>query len=177
MRINSSSFIGMFLFLAFVANANANAEVLERLDYPERPDLEMTPGSYCVPDEEPENPEYITHCKRDVSSETKWKIIEAYDEKFGFDIASSDRSDFKIDHLIPLCLGGSNELDNLWPQHKTIFKLTDPLEPELCGRVSFDSMTQAEAAIVIRHAKQNPHSAPQIYCDLTGRRCDGLGDD
>ena len=69
------------------------------------------------------------------------------------------RMAFKIDHLIPLCLGGSNNQNNLWPQHKTIYENTDPLEPFLCQVLSAGKIKQAEAVKILLEIKKSPFTA------------------
>jgi hypothetical protein len=137
-------------------------------NFPETPHLKMTPGSTCENPDSFRYPEKVPYCERSVKSETKWAIIEDYDRQLGYNIRGTGRNNFKIDHLIPLCMGGSNEISNLWPQHKTIYELTDPLEPALCGRLAEGRMTQVEAIDFIRRAKQNPDEAPRMLRELVG---------
>ena len=144
----------------------------EQLAYPERPNSEVTPGTLCEDPDRFRYPEEIPYCNRDVRSKTKWEIIDYYDQELGFKIRILGRQNFKVDHLIPLCMGGSNEVTNLWPQYRAIYRLTDPLEPMLCGRVASGEMKQAEAVEIILKAKQDPYSAPDVYCELTGENCD-----
>jgi hypothetical protein len=33
-----------------------------------------------------------------------------------YDLPAGQHPDYEIDHLIPLCLGGSDDFSNLWPQ-------------------------------------------------------------
>jgi len=72
------------------------------------------------------------------------------------------RMQFKIDHHIPLCMGGSNEDDNLWPQHSTIYELTDPAEGFLCERMAQGALRQAQAIQIIQSIKQTPERAAEI---------------
>lgn len=58
--------------------------------------------------------ENVPICNRRVSSSTKRKVYERYG------IPERHRKDYTIDHLIPLSISGSNDFDNLWPQHKDI---------------------------------------------------------
>jgi hypothetical protein len=136
--------------------------------FPETPDMKMTPGTLCSQPDTLRYPEKVPYCERDVTSDTKWTIIEDYDRNLGYDIRGTGRNNFKIDHLIPLCMGGGNDIGNLWPQHKSIYELTDPLEPVLCGKMAEGKMTQVEAVDIIRRAKQSPHDAPQILRELVG---------
>ena len=151
------------LFILVSAAAQA-----ANLSFPETPHMKMTPGSLCGRSTTVRYPEKVPYCSRDVDSETKWAIIGEYDSQLGYNIRGTGRENFKIDHHIPLCMGGSNDVSNLWPQHKSIYELTDPLEPVLCGKMAEGRMTQVEAVDLIRRAKQNPQDAPQILREITG---------
>jgi len=135
-----------------------SAPVFENKQYPIKPDLEMTPGDLCDTPDERRYPERINYCDRDVDVELKAEIFATYDKTFDFHTREMNRQDFKIDHLVPLCLGGSNKQDNLWPQHKNVYNLTDPLEPFLCNKLSMGQIKQAEAVKIIIEVKQNPNS-------------------
>jgi hypothetical protein len=50
-----------------------------------------------------------------------------------YDVPWAERSAYEVDHLVPLCLGGSNELANLWPERSHAEK--DRVEARLCRRV------------------------------------------
>lgn len=157
--------LSLVALMSLSALAGGRFESLQA-PFPEKPNLEMSPGDLCDRPDSHRYPERIPYCNRSVSSRTKWEIIDEYDNELGFEIRETGRHNFKIDHHIPLCMGGSNDVENLWPQHRSIYELTDPLEPELCGRVASGSMTQAEAVELIRHAKQNPHEAPAILREV-----------
>ena len=73
----------------------------------------------------------------------------------GYEITPADRLDFKIDHLIPLCMGGSNGTLNLWPQHKSVYEITDSLEFILCEKLRLAKITQKEAIEKILYAKHH----------------------
>jgi hypothetical protein len=72
------------------------------------------------------------------------------------------RGKFKIDHYIPLCMGGSNERANLWPQHESVYTITDPLEQALCAKMSEGKLLQSAAIDLIRQAKNHLDQAPDI---------------
>ena len=80
-----------------------------------------------------------------------------------------ERAQFKIDHLIPLCAGGSNEEVNLWPQHKSVYELTDPIEPVLCDLMKRGAMKQEEAIRIIREVKNNLETAKDVLAALKQR--------
>jgi len=77
---------------------------------PIRPDARMTPGDaldvtprdFCTPG--------YSKKVRDVSQSLKEKIYRQYG------IRSRKNGEYSIDHLIPLQMGGSNSIKNLWPQ-------------------------------------------------------------
>lgn len=121
--------------------------------YPQGPHLNETPGVLCNHADSIRYPEKIKYCTRNVDSQLKRQIIKEYDEKFGYSIRQMDRMRFKIDHLIPLCAGGANDKGNLWPQHESVYNITDPLEPLICTKMSEGRLKQADAIKLIIHAK------------------------
>jgi hypothetical protein len=124
--------------------------------FPTHPHTDVTPGSLCERASELRYPEHIKYCNRDVDGSLKAQLFVMYDQKFGYETRSMERMDFKIDHLIPLCMGGSNKSDNLWPQHESIYQHTDPLEPFLCETLAAGKIKQAEAVQIILTVKQSP---------------------
>ncbi|MFN8036159.1 MAG: phosphatase PAP2 family protein [Acidimicrobiia bacterium] len=83
-----------------------------------RPDPALTPGAtdprvtqatidrtICVPG--------YTRTVRNVTAATKSRVYAAYG------IRSHGPGEYEIDHLIPLELGGSNDVANLWPEPQT----------------------------------------------------------
>jgi hypothetical protein len=127
----------------------------------------MTPGSLCEQPDTYRYPEHIRYCERNVSRDEKDAVIRAYDQQFGYRIGSMDRQEFKIDHFIPLCAGGSNDASNLWPQHKSVYAITDPLEPLVCQKMAAGTLTQAQAVQYIREAKTDLSKAPGIISMLS----------
>ena len=150
---NSLAAITTFLLLSSSAFAK---------DFPVSPEPDMTPGSVCEQPTEYRYAEKIAYCKRDVETQLKREIIRVYDETYGYRIQQMDRQQFKIDHYIPLCMGGSNERSNLWPQHRTVYEKTDLLEFRLCEKMSLGNLKQAEAIEMIKHAKNNLNEIEEI---------------
>ncbi len=138
----------LLITLAFAGEISA-------MEFPTGPELSETPGKLCDTPSKYRYPENIAYCDRDVSWETKEAIIHEYDEKFSYSIAKMPRGEFKIDHLIPLCAGGSNDVSNLWPQHKTVYIITDPLEPVICSKMAQGRLKQKDAVNLIIEAKTN----------------------
>lgn len=146
------------------------------VDFPIGPDQTLTPSAYCDKPDSLRHPERIPYCKRSVDSETKREVDAEYDRRFNMRVAQLRKkfpNDFKTDHLIPLCIGGGNERDNLWPQHRSSFLLTDPIEHKTCELVSLGKMQQKDAVERVLRAKRNLSEARAILNQiesLLGRR-------
>lgn len=137
--------------------------------FPEMPDDRLTPGSTCATPDAHRYPEQVPYCNRDVSGDTKRGIFQTYDEQLGYQTRQMNRADFKIDHLIPLCAGGSNEVSNLWPQHVSIYNLTDGVEQIACQLMAEGKMSQQEAISRILEMKHHPETGPQVEADMRRR--------
>jgi hypothetical protein len=123
-------------------------------NFPTTPDPVMTPGKLCEHGVK-RYAEGITYCERDVDTKLKNKIINEYDQKLGFHIRTMNRNDFKIDHFIPLSIGGSNSQENLWPQHKSVYAYSDKIEGYLHELMEKSRIKQAEAIELIKTCKLN----------------------
>ena len=130
-------------------------------EFPIGPDQSITPGEICMNSGTFRYPERIAYCKRDVSSNRKKQIFEDY-RGLGFVLPANDRGSYKIDHYIPLCAGGSNSTENLWPQHKSVYEITDPIEPLLCEKMSEGRLKQAEAVQLIKKVKNDLSKADEV---------------
>ena len=128
--------------------------------FPSSPDLSLTPGSLCEAPSEFRYPEQIAYCQREVNSWQKELVFINY-RKIGFSL-SGEREQYKIDHFIPLCLGGSNELTNLWPQYYTVYQKTDLLELVACEVLAKAKLTQAEVIDLVVQAKMDLTKVPAI---------------
>ena len=83
-----------------------------------------------------------TKTVRDVSEATKKKVFSEYG------IPYSQHSNYEVDHLISLEIGGGNDISNLWPENSKITdgSLTkDKFENYLHAQVCGGKMTIAEA--------------------------------
>ncbi len=149
-------FLGLCLVLVTLS---ASAEQRE---FPLGPDPRLTPGSYCRNPDTYRYPEKIPYCNRDVDRDEKMQVIEDYNRKLGYRIERRDRPQYKIDHLIPLCAGGSNETDNLWPQHQSVYRHTDAIEGLACEKMSAGKLTQKRAVELIFRAKLHLEEAPEV---------------
>lgn len=150
-----------FVQLILLINANAN-----EARFPTNPNLNETPGELCSHPDTLRYPEKIAYCERDVDTYTKKAVIQKYDHVLGYRISTMNRGEFKIDHLIPLCAGGANTESNLWPQHKSVYSKTDPVEPLLCQKMLEGKLRQSDAVKIIIEAKMNLNKIPEILKKL-----------
>jgi hypothetical protein len=132
-------------------------------DFPSKPDPEITTGDLCNT-KNPDFTEYryaekIAYCVRNVDFARKQKVYEEYG------VPEKCRREYTIDHFIPLALGGSNEITNLWPEHKNVKATRQTLEQELFDKIRDGQITQAYAIRVIVHAKRNPPHAEPAPCN------------
>jgi len=134
--------------------------------YPVGPELSVTPGSLCGRASELRYAEKIKYCERSVDSSLKNDIIREYDQRFSYTVRSMPRTDFKIDHLIPLCAGGSNERNNLWPQHKSVYVKTDRIEETLCRLMQNGKIHQDEAVDIVLDVKQHLETSDAVLKQL-----------
>jgi hypothetical protein len=143
------------LLILILISSSLHADVSAIREFPVAPESMLTPGSLCDRPDSYRYPERIPYCERDsLDTRIKDEVFKEYREN-GYRLNPKHRSDYKIDHLIPLCAGGSNREDNLWPQHKTLYVLTDPLEPLGCDKLKQGKITQAVLVHLIISAKVN----------------------
>lgn len=140
----------------------SNLTLAYKAEYPQGPATNLTPGSLCERASEYRYPEQIAYCKRDVSSTQKRDIFEDY-RGLGFNLDPNHRSSYKIDHYIPLCAGGSNKDDNLWPQHMSIYAITDPMEQVGCEKLKVGKIAQAELIRIIKLVKHDLSQAANAF--------------
>lgn len=154
MKVMKSFFVSVVLFLSVFVQASDK--------YPTGPNPNVTPGAICEGSDVHRYPENIVYCDRNVDTQLKNAIIRQYDDQLGFSIRQMSRGDFKIDHFIPLSIGGSNSKENLWPQHKSVYNVTDPLEQLLFDKIKEGLIKQADAIRVVREAKLNLGRVPEL---------------
>ena len=129
-------------------------------DHPMTPDATLTPGALCTSPTEYRYAEHIAYCERNVSSATKADVFRIY-KKRGFTL-SEPRDHYKIDHFVPLCAGGSNDIKNLWPQHESIFTVTDDLEAVGCERMKLGKIKQKDFLALLKKAKYDNSKAKEV---------------
>lgn len=160
-------FVGSFLVLVLSLSASLSAGAFQKgTDFPQGPDAHLTPGSLCSHPSTHRYPERIPYCERNVESQLKREIFREYDAKLGYNTTQMDRQAFKIDHYIPLCMGGSNEKDNLWPQHVSVYTLTDPMEGLACEKMAQGVLTQEHAIELIKRGKNDFDTIDTVIDEL-----------
>jgi hypothetical protein len=126
-RITSIALLAA-LCLAFEARAGDNL----------LPNPKLTPGKIARNGKD----------RNGVTPEIERKVFERYR------IPWERRRQFKIDHLIPLELGGADSIDNLWPQSVTTkpynARRKEMLTQHLLARIANGQMTIAQAQEEIR---------------------------
>jgi hypothetical protein len=147
----------LIVFALFTLTTLAQAAA----NYPIRPDSRLTRGSLCNRPVEYRYLERIPYCGRDVSTEMKNDVFVSY-RQIGYTLNSANRADYKIDHYIPLCLGGSNYQDNLWPQHVSIYSITDSLEALTCEKLKQNRINHATAVRLLLTVKNDLSQARNV---------------
>lgn len=157
MKLIVSTFLVLFSILA-----SAGTYIAE---FPMGPLDSITPGKLCERPAEYRYPERIPYCARDVDPRLKADVFREYRNQ-GYRLDPKDRKSYKIDHLIPLCAGGSNDETNLWPQHVTIYEQTDRMEALGCEKLKEGKILQADLVELIITTKKNLTLVPQTMSYL-----------
>lgn len=140
-----------------------------------KPNPEMTQGDYCNSND-PDFVNYryeekIAYCARNVSY---WKKKEIYDR---YNIPEACRTEFTVDHYIPLFMGGSNHDGNLWPEHKRVKATRQNLEMDLYTEIKNNRISQREALEIITQAKTHPPKVEPSKCMLDNMNVAADGQD
>ena len=86
----------------------------------------------------------VAYCQRRVPGKLRASIFARYG------IPRGRWHLYELDHVIPLCLGGGNGPENLWPELWVHAKRKDVLESRLCRALKAGKMTQAAAVVELR---------------------------
>ena len=82
-----------------------------------------------------------SYCKRNISTADKKEVSRWYGIRW------EDHGLYQYDHLFSLCLGGSNDLRNLWPMLWDEARKKALLEADLCRRLEKGEVTQKDAVV------------------------------
>jgi hypothetical protein len=110
------------------------------------PDPQCTPGAGIDVPLETLCARGYTATVRNVSYETKQQVYASYS------IAERDPGEYEVDHLIPLELGGTNDIRNLWPEPadpRPGYHEKDKVENYLHDQVCDRKMNLSEAQRII----------------------------
>ncbi len=142
--------------MMFACGANtsrSNSSLFQSLEVDSLPNPKLTPGDLCTSSDpnfiEYRYPEQIAYCQRNVSSSEKLMVGKSY----GIDPA--DFPNYEFDHYIPLAIGGSDDLKNLWPQPLSEAQQKDALELALFKKMSAGTITQFDAVAAIKAWRPN----------------------
>ncbi|HEX4924281.1 MAG TPA: hypothetical protein VFV50_09345 [Bdellovibrionales bacterium] len=127
--------------------------------FPLVPNAKLTPGSLCTPNS-PDFEGYrysqkIPYCRRSVTYEQKQIVYDAYRIPHGC------RRNYTVDHLIPLSIGGSNQFENLWPEHHRVKQTRISFEDEIHMQVRDGQMSQQSAVQLVYKVKLRPAINPK----------------
>lgn len=108
----------------------------------------MTPGVLCTASD-PNFDGYvysaqIAHCVRNVSASEKAQVGAEYG------IAPADFASYEFDHYVPLSIGGSDDIGNLWPQPLDEAQQKDVVEEDAYTQLKNGQITQAQAVAMIK---------------------------
>ncbi len=107
------------------------------------PDWDATPGVLCTRRDrdfdEYRYAERIPHCRRNFSKKEKQEVSRWYG------LPWEEHSKYQFDHLLSLCLGGSNSLNNVWPMIYDQARKKAKMEWNLCRRLTEGKVTQKQA--------------------------------
>lgn len=149
-----------FLLGLFVISGSLQAAP----QFPVKPNPEVTQGDFCTTKDkdfvEYRYSEKIPYCIRNVSRYTKEEIYDMYE------VPEKCRDEYTVDHYIPLSMGGSNQIVNLWPEHKTVKATRQNLEMEVYTELKNGRISQAEAVEIVTQAKLHPPPVSPSRCHL-----------
>lgn len=82
----------------------------------------------------------VAMCRRRVTPLMKRQVFA----REGVPFTSKERARREVDHVIPLCAGGSNHIENLQLQFWDAAKRKDALESQLCSAIRRGVMSQQD---------------------------------
>lgn len=124
------------------------------------PNTQLTPGVLCTASDSDfkgyDYPSKVARCNRNIGNPEKAEVAKNYGN-----IPASEWVNYEFDHFMPLCAGGSNNIQNLWPQPIAEAKQKDVIEVQVCTALKAGTMTQDQALQKIHDwfaqvSRQNP---------------------
>ena len=135
------------IFITFICAllvSNAHAFPNKSSSKTHAPNIKFTPGLLCsTKDPDFSNfdyPERVARCNRNIGDAEKAKVAANYGN-----IPRSKWLNYEFDHLLPVCAGGSNNAENLWPQPLAEAHKKDILEVDICLAMKAGTLKQADA--------------------------------
>lgn len=115
---------------------------------------------------------FSTRPYRHVTVEEKWNVYRRYGLNQCAKRGADCGKEYEIDHLIPLEAGGSNSMENLWPQPRFTKQWNaatkDRLENELHRLICAGVIDQSEGQKAIA---SNWIDMYKVYCGTSGTSC------
>jgi hypothetical protein len=145
------------VILSFVLIFGSLAQAAQ-MPFPTTPNPKTSPGGVCnSSDSDYRGLRYtqkIPVCDRNVTDGMKHAVYQAY----GIPLRCKDQ--FTVDHIIPLSIGGSNRIENLWPEHRRVKATRLEFETEIHLMVQEGRINQRDAIDQVRRIKFTPAIAP-----------------
>lgn len=126
------------------------------------PNPQFTTGVLCTPTDADfkgfDYPSKVARCNRNIGSIEKEEVAKNYGN-----IPQSEWVNYEFDHYMPLCAGGSNNPQNLWPQPIAEAKQKDIIEVQVCSALKAGTLTENQALQKIHeffHQLNSNHNVP-----------------
>ena len=100
---------------------------------------------------------------RNVSTQTKHAVYVEYG------ISRAAQRGYVIDHLVPLEVGGANDIKNLWPEPKADAKVKDVLEGQMHAAVCNGSLSLTDAQARFLIASRTDSGNTRGHCTTRDR--------
>lgn len=140
--------LGFVLTTVACGGPDTGLELATRAQALDPRDPALTPGALCTPGsrdfEGYAEQGNFARCRRNVSRSRKRHVRATY----GID--RNDPQRYEIDHYIPLSIGGSNEMSNLWPMPEPDAREKSRFEFMVFERVTRGEISQSEAIAMFR---------------------------
>jgi hypothetical protein len=132
----------LLFLLAVIGIIQFNGEPRYRI----MPNYDLTPGHIMETNDNLVCQKGYSRTVRYVSMKKRKQVYEDYGVKY-----PQIPGNYEVDHFIPLSLGGSNELENLWVQPSPEFRWKDKVEFVLWRKVCKNEITLLEAQKIIKN--------------------------